>query len=339
MRLTVHALNRLIGTGLVLSLLTYAPAALASDGQRGDVAGDRPDVTLHTEEFTGWDVATTGKVFIDGRLAHTIDRVDFGSKIKVDAMSSARAEIKGVGRVSIAPRSELTLDMIDDTVVANLAQGSMRVEIGAKYGSYVETPDTKIVSYPGSFASFRVRAVPGGETTLEKGLGDVAILASDNDAAAGLSVDTVGDDDDYHVSARGKHTLRVRVQNNGSSVPNQSVTFAITTALGGASGQFTDGVQRITTSTDGDGVASVEFESGASSGTVYVEAFIPGTEAHETVAVFVNAKEKTFWNTTTVSIYTALAVGAIVGTTLAIQNRGRDDNTPVITPAPPVVNP
>jgi hypothetical protein len=40
-----------------------------------------------------------------------------------------------------------------------------------------------------------------------------------------------------------------------------------------------------------------------------------------------------------VSIYTALAVGAIVGTTLAIQNRGRDDNTPVITPAPPVVNP
>jgi hypothetical protein len=276
---------------------------------------------------------------IDGRLAHTIDRVDYGSKIKVDSMSSARAEIKGVGRVSIAPRSELTLDMIDDTVVANLTQGSMRLEIGPQYGSYVETPDTKIVSYPGAFASYRVRTEPGGETTLDRSLGDVAVLAADHDHAAGLAVDKVGDDDDYHVKARGRQQIRVRVRNNGSTVPNQSVTFAITTALNGASGQFTEGVQRITTSTDSDGVASVDFESGASSGTVYVEAFIPGTEAHETVAVYVKAPEKTFWNRNTIGLYSALGAGAIAGAVLAIKNSGGNDNTPVITPAPPVVNP
>ncbi len=341
MTFTLDALKRWLGTGLVLTLVATAPAALASD-TKGTIQGapgtERPDVTLHGEAYSSmWDLSTSGLVLVDGRSALMKDRFHSGSRIVVDSHGMARAEIKDVGRISISPRSEVILDMVDDTIVARMLQGSMKIEASAAVSTYVETPDTKIVSYPGTFVTYRVKADPLAGTSLVKSLGDVAILASADDSRAGLDIDVPDGDNDFHMKARNSETLKVKVKNSGSPVANQPVIFAITTALDGATGQFTEGVQRITTTTDNDGIASVDFESGASSGAVYVEAFIPGTDAHETLHVYIRAKEKTFWNPGTITLYTALAAGCVAGGVLAVVNSG-DDHTPTnIVVQPPVV--
>jgi hypothetical protein len=338
MRLNVNALKQCLGTGLVLSLLAPAPLALASDkGGQSATPDEKPDITLHGDTTSGWSLATSGRVLVDDRYASVAGRLENGSRIVVESQSMAKAEIPDVGRIQIAPHSEVILDMVDDTIVAKMVQGSMRIEAAAAYGTYVETPDTKIVSYPGVYASYRVKADPLAGTSVEKGLGDVQILAAADDSRKGWDIDVPDGDNDFHVKARHTQTLRVKVKNAGDSVANQPVVFAITTALDGASGQFTEGVQRITTTTDNDGVATVDLETGASSGAVYVEAFVPGTDAHETLHVYVMAKEETFWNPTTTTLYVALGAGAIAGTILAVKNRGRQENNPGIIVNPPTV--
>lgn len=340
MRLTVNALKRLLGTGLVLSLVSSAPVAFASDEKGQDRQdSDKPDVILYGEADpvqTLWAMTTTGDVRIDGRLARVADSAAHGSRISVGTASTARAEIKGVGRLTIAPRSEVVVDLIDDTIVAQISSGSMRVEAAPRVGTYVETPDSRVVSHPGTLASFRVKADPHSGTSLDRMFGDVELLAvADRD---GWDIDTIDEDDDYHVDVRESRRIRIRVENNGSAVPNQAVTFAITSALDGASGSFTDGVQRITTTTDLDGVAEVEFWSGAAGGTIHVEAFVPGTEAHKTLYLFIDAKEPTFWNPATTALYAALGAGAIAGTIIVVKNKGGGRrNNPIITPLPPVV--
>jgi hypothetical protein len=230
------------------------------------------------------------------------------------------------------------LDMVDDTIVARMIQGSMRVEVAARYGTYVETADSKIISYPGVYAAYRVKADPLTGTSVEKSVGDVEVLALADHSGPGWDIDVPDGDNDFHMKARNTETLRVKVKNGGNAVPNQPVIFSITTALDGATGAFTEGVQRITTTTDNDGVATVDFASGASSGQVYVEAFVPGTEAHETLHVYIEAKEKTFWNPGTTALYAALGAGAIAGTIIAIKNRHEDNRQPGIIVTPPAVH-
>jgi hypothetical protein len=338
MGLNVNALKRCLGTGLVLSLLTPASVAFASDKRAQQPAEDRPDITLYGEAYSTWQLTATGNVAVDGRSVQTYDRLEHGSRIVVGAQSSARAEIKDVGRITIAPRTEVILDMVDNTIVAKMLEGAMKVEVAAKFATYVETPGNRIVSYPGAFASYRVKADPLAGTSVEKALGDVEVLAA-NDDDSEWDIDVPDGDTDYHVKANKTQTLRVEVERGDSDVANQPVVFAITTALEGASGRFTEGVQRITTTTDNDGVATVEFEAGAAQGVVYVEVFVPGTDAHETLHVYIDAKEKTFWNPTTTALYIALGAGAIAGTVIAINNRGSDDRNPNIIVNPPVVNP
>jgi len=338
MRLNVNAHTRWMGAGLVLSLLLPASSVLAANGETQRKADEKPDIVLHGEATSAWSLATSGSVLVDGRLVGTQDRLENGSRIVVDARSTARAEIKDVGRIQLSPRTEVVLDMIDDTIVAKMIQGSMRVEVAARYGTYVETPDSRIVSHPGMYAAYRVKADPLAGTTVEKGLGDVSVMAvADDDNHGSWDIDVPDGDNDFHMKARHTETLKIKVKNGGDHVANQPVVFAITTALEGATGQFTEGVQRITTTTDNDGEASVEFESGAAEGQVYVEAFIPGTEAHETLHVYIEAKEKTFWNPATTTLYAAIGAGVIAGTVLAINNRGRDHQPGVIV-NPPVVS-
>jgi hypothetical protein len=338
MRLTVNALKRWMGAGVVLSLLVPSTAALAAEsGGSQNRSDEKPDITLHGDAASGWTLTSAGNVLVDGRIAGTSTRLENGSRIVVDARSMARAEIADVGRIQIAPRSEVVLDMIDDTIVAKMLQGSMRVEVAARYGTYVETPGTTVVSHPGAYAAYRVKADPLAGTTVEKGLGDVEILAAADDSPKGWDIDVPDGDNDFHMMARKSETLKVKVKNGGGGVANQPVVFAITTALEGATGQFTEGVQRITTTTDNDGFATAEFQSGAGSGQVYVEAFVPGTDAHETLHVYIEAKEKTFWNPTTTTIYAAIGAGIVAGTVLAIRNRGRNENTVGIVVNPPVV--
>lgn len=336
MNLKLNVLKRMVGAAVVASLAWSAPAAIASERSGGPAGTEqKPDVTLHAEAYASWELSTTGRVLVDGRSALSYDRALQGSRIVVDGQSMARAEIKDVGRIAIAPRSEVVLDMVDDTIVARMIQGSMKVEVASNFGSYVETPDTTVTSFPGAFASYRVKADPYDGTSIEKLLGDVEIKRVADDG--GWDIDVPDGDSDYHMKARKTETLKVKVKNGGSGVANQPVVFAITTALSGATGQFTEGVQRITTTTDNDGEASVEFEAGASSGAVYVEAFVPGTDAHETLHVYIQAKEKTFWNPATTSLYVALGAGIVAGTIVAIKNRGRDENDKPIIVQPPVV--
>src|SRR5690349_21537405 len=136
MRLNVNALKRCLGTGLVLSLLAPAPLVLASDngGQR-PAPDDKPDITLHGETTSGWSLSTSGRVLVDGRYASVADRLENGSRIVVGSQSMAKAEIKDVGRIQIAPHSEVVLDMVDDTIVAKMIQGSMKIEAAAPYST------------------------------------------------------------------------------------------------------------------------------------------------------------------------------------------------------------
>lgn len=335
MRLKWNALKRWLGTAMVVTLVASTPAFAMARSTDSTADDQKPDITLYAQEYM-WDLSTHGKVLVDGHFARIADRIPCGTKIFVDSQSNAKAEIRGVGRVTLAPRSEVVLDMVDNTLVARMIEGSMRLEVGARYSSYVETPDSKIVSYQGTFASYRVKADPLEGTTVDKSFGDVEILATTDSDKDGWDVDV---EDEVHMKARDTETLKVKVKNSGSPVSNQPVVFAITTAMDGATGEFTEGVQRITTTTDNDGEARVQFKSGAATGQVYVEAFIPGTDARDTSHIHILAKEKTFWNAKTKALYIALGAGAVAGAIVAVENTiGNDDRNPVITPGPPTVS-
>jgi hypothetical protein len=331
MLFSVDALKRGIVAGVV-GLLALSNAAFAAGDQRR--ADEKPDITLYGTEYSGWDFSTNGKVMVDGRMAPAIDRLLNGSHIFVDARSTARAEIKGLGRVSIAPRSELVLDIVDDTVVARMLRGNMRVEVGSKFGAYVETPDRVVVAHRGTYASFRVAADPLG-TRVERDFGDVETMAAvraDDD----WEIDDIDESDNLRVKARNDVSLKVKVRKDGSSVSNQPVSFAITQALDGATGGFDEGTQRVTVTTDSDGVARVDLNVGAGQGTLWVEASIPGTDTRETLHVYVDVPEKTVWNKYTVALYSAMGAGAVAGAILAVKNAGDDDdNAPpgvIVTP-------
>lgn len=145
----LNVLKRMVGAAIVASLAATAPVALASD-KTGQAPGgaDKPDITLYGEAYGSWELSTTGRVMVDGRFAQTLDRALQGSRIVVDGQSMAKAEIKDVGRISISPRSEVVLDMVDDTIVARMIQGSMKLEVASQFGTYVETPGTTITSFP-----------------------------------------------------------------------------------------------------------------------------------------------------------------------------------------------
>jgi hypothetical protein len=334
MRFTGYALKRAIVAGLAGLLIVPAPAALAESGARGQAEGadETPQITLYGTAFNSWELSTSGRVTVDGHLTAASDRLQNGSLIIVDSLSSAKAEIKDVGRVSIAPRSELVLDFVDNTVVARMLAGTMRVEVAARYGAYIETPYSRVVAHPGSYASFRVATNPDG-TSLDRDQGDVEMSAADN--GDDWEIDDDMEDDDFHIKARKKEELRVKVKNGSGSEANQPVVFAIVEALDGASGSFGEGVQRVTTSTDSDGVAKVDFYAGAGEGQVQVQAFVPGTDARETLTMMVDAPEKTFWNKYTTGLYVALGAGAVAGAALAIKNAGGDDRGNI--PPPTVI--
>jgi hypothetical protein len=331
MNLKPNMLSRGLVAGLATLLFVSAPAASLAAAPAAE--DEKSDITLHGTAYSSWDLTTVGNVYVDGHLARAIDRLANGSRIVVGDKASAQAEIKSVGRLSIASGSELVVSMETNTVVARMLRGSMAVEVAAKFGAYVETPDSIAIAHPGAYTSFRIAASPLG-SRLERSHGDVelvAAVAADDD----WEIDAHDSDDEINMGARKTEKLEVKVKRDGNSVNNQPINFAITGALDGATGTFPNGAQRVTVQTDSDGVAAVEFESGASSGQVYIEASIPGTEAHETLHVMVHAKEKTFWNKYTTSLYVAMAAGAVAGTVLAIKNAGDDDEQGGIRPGNP----
>jgi hypothetical protein len=329
MNLKPNTLSRGLVAGLASLLFLGGPAASFAAAAEDE----KSDITLHGTAYNSWELTTTGTVLVDGRPARALDRLTNGSRIVVGDKSSARAEIARVGRLSIASGSELVLSMETTTVVAKMLRGQVSVEVASKFGAYVETPDSIVVARPGSYSSFLVAASPLG-SRFERTHGDVELVAAyaaDDD----WEIDAHDSDDDIQMKARKSEKLEVKVKRGGDSVTNQPINFAITGALDGASGTFPNGAQRVTVQTDSDGVASVEFEAGAGSGQVYIEASIPGTDAHETLHIMIEAKEKTFWNKYTTSIYVAMAAGAVAGTVLAIKNAGDDDEPGGIRPGNP----
>jgi len=323
-------LSRGLLVGLASVLLVYGPVSQATARAASD---DQSDITLHGTAYSSWELTAIGSVLVDGRQARAIDRLTNGSRIVVADDATARAEIKNVGSVMIAPGTEVILSMESTTVVAKMLRGNVGVEIAADFGAYLETPDSRVYARPGQYASFRVATSPLG-SRLEREFGDVTLVAAyspDDD----WEIDSHDMDDEVHMKARKTEKLEVKVKRGGDHVSNQPINFAITGALDGATGTFPGGVQRVTVTTDSDGVAAVEFEAGAASGQVYVEASIPGTDAHETLHVMVDAKQKTFWNKYTTSLYVAMAAGAVAGTVLAIKNAGNDDKPIGITPGTP----
>ena len=75
MGLNVNAVRKWLGTGLVLSLLTPASAALASDSKVQKATDDKSDITLYGDAYSTWQLTSVGNVVVDGRSALAYDRL------------------------------------------------------------------------------------------------------------------------------------------------------------------------------------------------------------------------------------------------------------------------
>jgi hypothetical protein len=156
-------------------------------------------------------------------------------------------------------------------------------------------------------------------------LANFSALLSGDDGDGGWDIDVPDGDTDFHMAARKTETLKIKVKNGGSSVANQPVVFAITTALSGATGQFTEGVQRITTTT----TTTAKPQSSSSRRTSERStSSLPGTTARKRCTSH-PGEEKTREPGDHVALHRDRRGAS--GTIIAIKNRGRTSNdNPII---------
>ena len=152
------------------------------------------------------ELSVTGQVTVNGEKMISGGTIFTGSTISTAAQSSASVSISKVGRVELAPNSNLHLSFAEHSIVAMLESGSAQVSTLAGTTVNLTTKDGTVVVDGSQATSFTVSALKGrtSMSTLSgiaqfKTGGATKQVAAGESATAGTP-NPQGDDDDDGLS-------------------------------------------------------------------------------------------------------------------------------------------
>jgi ferric-dicitrate binding protein FerR (iron transport regulator) len=149
------------------------------------------------------ELSVSGQVTVNGQKVVSGGTVFSDSTISTAAQSSASVSISKVGRVELAPNSNLRLSFADNSITAVLETGSAQVATLAGMTVNLTTKDGTVVVDGSQATTFTVRATRGrtSMSTLSgiaqfKTGGNVKQVAAGESATAGVPNPQTDDDDD-----------------------------------------------------------------------------------------------------------------------------------------------
>lgn len=149
------------------------------------------------------ELSVSGQVTVNGQKVVTGGTVFSDSTISTAAQSNASVSISKVGRVELAPNSNLRLSFAENSITAMLETGSAQVSTLAGTTVNLTTKDGTVVVDGSEPTSFTVSASRGRTSvaTLSgvaqfKAGGTVKQIAAGESASAGIPTPQTDDDDD-----------------------------------------------------------------------------------------------------------------------------------------------
>ena len=149
------------------------------------------------------ELSVSGQVTVNGQKVVSGGTVFSDSTISTAAQSNASVSISKVGRVELAPNSNLRLSFADNSITAMLETGSAQVSTLAGTTVNLTTKDGTVVVDGSQATSFTVSASRGrtsvatlsGVAQFNAG-GAVKQIAAGESASAGIPTPQTDDDDD-----------------------------------------------------------------------------------------------------------------------------------------------
>ena len=149
------------------------------------------------------ELSVSGQVTVNGQKVVTGGTVFSDSTISTAAESNASVSISKVGRVELAPNSNLRLSFAENSITAMLETGSAQVSTLAGTTVNLTTKDGRVIVDGSEPTSFSVSASRGrtsvatlsGVAQFEAG-GAVKQIAAGESASAGMPTPQTDDDDD-----------------------------------------------------------------------------------------------------------------------------------------------
>lgn len=102
------------------------------------------------------DLAVKGQVTVNGERAVSNSTVVSGSKITTGSRSSAIIGLGSIGRVELQPETSLTLEYSDNSIVATLSSGKVRIANAAGIVTSVTTRSATVIGDSNSANIFSV---------------------------------------------------------------------------------------------------------------------------------------------------------------------------------------
>lgn len=156
-------------------------------------------VTLAANDIKG-EITVTGQVTVNGQSAVSNSTVVSGSTITTGANSNAVINLSKNGRVELLPETSITLKYSENSIVAMLSSGKVRISNAAGISSTVTTKSATVVADTGLANVFAVDIGCGddvkcAQTYVETTTGLVTLrsgstikqVAAGTDATAGVS--------------------------------------------------------------------------------------------------------------------------------------------------------
>jgi ferric-dicitrate binding protein FerR (iron transport regulator) len=149
------------------------------------------------------ELSVSGQVTVNGQKVVSGGTVFSDSTINTAAQSNASVSISKVGRVELAPNSNLRLSFAENSITAMLETGSAQVSTLAGTTVNLTTKDGTVVVDGSQPTSFTVSASRGRTSVatlsgvaLFKAGGTVKQIAAGESASAGIPTPQTDDDDD-----------------------------------------------------------------------------------------------------------------------------------------------
>ncbi|MBK7992319.1 MAG: hypothetical protein IPK14_02570 [Blastocatellia bacterium] len=270
-----------------------------------------------------------GKISINGQIVNQKSFFNSGDYLQTGSDATATLFINSSGKVILGQNTSVYFAVskvvegngVEKSIlIADLVGGSLSVKLNDKSQAYVESGGLIFTANAGS--SFRASNCNG---QLEV-LGDVIFQNSRQYIVRPVEVGAT-----LSVKARSTRQIQIQVTDeNDRPVPDLPIIFT----LGSQLGKF--GATNAIATTNSQGIASINFTAGNTSGTTSITATVKDTNYSWTgeISVF----KVGFWSTRNKILVTTAAIAAGTVTGIVISQSGNDVR-PNVVAQPPIITP
>ena len=328
--------------GVFLALVLIA-GSIPNPAYAADGPGDEtPTLRLYATAETGpiGAVDSLSPILINGREAKGRPTIWGGELLQAPAGKTAHISFGSIGRVTLgrgamvrfAASHEGGGDSRRRALIASVITGDITVDLQPEAGAYISACGSAFTATPGSRFHMDVSE---GIATIDTAAGDVSV--EQQPTQRNYVVRPVGIGANISVRTRATRQIQIQVTDeNDRPVPDLPIVFALGGQGLGSLGTATTTGATITINTNAQGIATVAFTAGDTTGTTTVSATVEGTRASWTGNISIE-KAAGFWTLRNSLIVAGAAAGAGIAIGIAATNDGERD--PIVAIPPPVVRP